>query len=187
MDRQNNEPGVAMVDWDDLIRREGSAVWRTVYRLLRNRADADECFQETFLSALEVANRQPVRNWSAVLQRLATSRAIDRIRKRVRRRQYEEVAKLGQLAKAQSDPSQDAEAAELSAALRWAIGQLPARQAEVFCLHELGDWTNQEIAQQLGMTAGAVGVVLHRARQKLQELLKMQHRMSAAIKQQRHV
>ena len=88
------------------MRREGSAVWRTAYRLVRNQADADECFQETFLAALEVSNRQPVRNWPALLQRLATSRAIDRVRKRLRRRRREEVADLALAEAAQCDPSQ---------------------------------------------------------------------------------
>lgn len=174
-----------MIDWDELMRREGSAVWRTAYRLLRNRADADECFQETFLAALEVANRQPVRNWPALLQRLATSRSVDRVRKRLRRQRREEVADLGLVEAAHGDPSQEAEAAELTSALRWAIAQLPTRQAEVFCLHQLGDWSYQQIADQLGMSSNAVGVILHRTRQKLQELLKMQNRLSVALKQQR--
>ena len=174
-----------MIDWDELVRREGSAVWRTTYRLLRNQADADECFQETFLAALEVSNRQPVRNWPALLQRLATNRAIDRVRKRLRRRRHEEAADLALAEAAQCDPSQEAEAAELSSALRWALAQLPRRQAEVFCLHELGDWTYQQIADQLGISPNAVGAILHRTRQKLQELLKMQNRLSAALKQQR--
>jgi RNA polymerase sigma-70 factor (ECF subfamily) len=174
-----------MIDWDELMRREGAAVWRTAYRLLRNQADADECFQETFLAALELSNRQPVRNWPALLQRLATSRAIDRVRKRLRRRQREEVADLAQFPGVDGDPSQHAEAEELASALRWAIAQLPNRQAEVFCLHEIGDWSYQQIADQLGITAGAVGVILHRTRQKLQQLLKMQDRMTAALKQQR--
>jgi RNA polymerase sigma-70 factor (ECF subfamily) len=174
-----------MIDWDELIRREGSAVWRTVYRLVRNQADADECFQETFLAALELSNRQPVRNWPALLQRLATRRAIDRVRKRWRRERREEAADLALAEAAQSDPSQQAEAEELSSALRWALAQLPTRQAEVFCLHELGDWSYQQIADQLGISANAAGVILHRSRQKLQELLKMQNRLSAELKQQR--
>jgi RNA polymerase sigma-70 factor (ECF subfamily) len=174
-----------MIDWDELMRREGSAVWRTAFRLLRNRADADECFQETFLAALEVSQHQPVRNWPALLKRLATSRAIDRIRKQLRRRQHEAVADLTQAEGTDNEPSQQAEAAELAGALRWAIAQLPARQAEVFCLHQLADWSYQQIAEETGMTANAVGVILHRARQKLQELLRLKYRMSAVLKQQR--
>jgi RNA polymerase sigma-70 factor (ECF subfamily) len=171
-----------MVDWDELIHREGAAVWRTVYRLVRNRADADECFQETFLAALEVSKRQPVRNWPALLQRLATNRAIDRVRKRLRRSRHEELADVALAQGVCGDPSEHAEASELAGALRWALAQLPVKQAEVFWLHELGDWSHQQIAEQLRITPSAVGVILYRARQKLQELLKVHHELSAALK-----
>ena len=174
-----------MVDWDEIVRSEGPAVWRTAYRLLRNRADADECFQETFLAALEVSKREPVRNWPAMLQRIATNRAVDRIRKQVRRRRREKAADVA-LAEAKiGDAVQQAEAAELADALRWAVGQLPIRHAEVFWLHEFGDASHEQIADQLGLTVNAVGVILHRARGKLQELLHLRNQMSAMLKQQR--
>ena len=162
-----------MIDWDELLRHEGRAVWRTVYRLVRNQADADECLQETFLAALEVSDRQTVRNWPALLQQLATRRAIDRVRKRLRRRRREEIADLALAEASLGDPSQPAETAELTGALRWALAQLPQRHVEMFCLHELEDWSYQQIADQFGVSAGAVGVILHRTRQKLQELLKI--------------
>lgn len=174
-----------MVDWDDLIRREGPAVWRTVYRLVRNRTDTDECFQETFLTALQVSQRQSVRNWPALLRRLATNRAIDRVRQCVRRGEQEGVADLAQFATVDGNPTVRAESEELAAQLRWAIAQLPERQAEAFCLHELDDWSNQQIAEQLGMTANAVGVMLHRTRQKLQELLRTRTRLSTVLPSQR--
>jgi RNA polymerase sigma factor (sigma-70 family) len=169
----------SMTDWDDLVHREGPAVWRSAYRLVHNRADADECFQETFLAALEVSHRQPVRNWPALLKRLATRRAIDRLRQRLRRRRREEVADLALAEAAGDDPSECVEAAELACALRQAVAQLPARQAEVFWLCELEDWSYQQIAEQLGTTVNAVGVTLHRARQRIRERLKMQNRASA--------
>jgi RNA polymerase sigma-70 factor (ECF subfamily) len=174
-----------MIDWAEIIRREGPAVWRTAYRLLRNRADADECYQETFLSALELSNRQPVHNWPALLQRLTTSRAIDRLRKQLRRRRREEVADLALAAGPEEDPAEQAEARELAGALRSALARIPVKQAEVFCLHELGGWSYQQIAEQVGMTVNAVGVMLHRARQKLQEILKLQDQLSAALNHQR--
>ena len=40
-----------MSDWQDILSRDGSAVWQTAYRYLGNRADTDECFQEAFLAA----------------------------------------------------------------------------------------------------------------------------------------
>src|SRR3954469_9690311 len=75
-----------MIDWDAILAHEGPAVWRTLWRLLGNRADADDCFQETFLAALTFSRAQKVRHWSALLQRLATARAVDRLRARYRMR-----------------------------------------------------------------------------------------------------
>jgi RNA polymerase sigma-70 factor (ECF subfamily) len=173
-----------MIDWNEIVRREGTAVWRTAYRVVRNRADADECYQETFLAALEFSNRQPVRNWTALLQRLAMNRAIDSIRRRLRRK-VEEASDAEIVACVVDDPSRHAEAIELAGALRWAIAQVPKRQAEVFCLHELGEWSYQDIADQLGITVNSVGVILHRTKQKLRQLLEMRNRLSMAVKQQR--
>ena len=74
-----------MPDWQEILRGDGPAVWQTAYRLLKHRADADECFQEAFLAALEVSRRGEVRNWRALSQRLVTARAVDRLRERSRR------------------------------------------------------------------------------------------------------
>src|SRR5258705_10863648 len=73
-----------MTDWEGIVERDGPAVWRTVYRLLGRRADAEDCYQETFLAALRLWARQPVRHPRAALQRLATARAVDRLRRRYR-------------------------------------------------------------------------------------------------------
>jgi RNA polymerase sigma-70 factor (ECF subfamily) len=115
------------------------------------------------------------------LQRLATARAVDRVRQRLRRRRREEPADLALAAGTNHAPAERVEAEELAAALRWGLAQLPARQAEAFCLHELGDWSCQDIADQLGISANAAGAILHRARQKLQELLRMKNRLSAVL------
>jgi RNA polymerase sigma-70 factor (ECF subfamily) len=160
-----------MPDWDDILRREGPAVWRTAYRVLGNQADAEDCFQETFLAAVQVARREPVQSWSALLQRLATARAVDRLRQRCRRGGHAEVADWDAVPGPAPLPSQGAEERELTERLREALARIPARQAEVFCLHCLEGWSYQEIARQLGVSTDAVGVLLHRARQRLRELL----------------
>jgi RNA polymerase sigma-70 factor (ECF subfamily) len=120
-----------------------------------------------------------------LLKRIATNRAIDRVRKRVRRRRREEAADVAIAEAKTGDAVQQAEAVELADALQWAVGQLPVRQAEVFWLHEFGDASHEQIADQLGITVNAVGVILHRARGKLQELLQLRNHMSGVLKQQR--
>jgi RNA polymerase sigma-70 factor, ECF subfamily len=160
-----------MPDWPEIVSREGPAVWRLAYRLLGNRADADECLQETFLAALAVARREDVRNWRGLLMRLAVTRSMDRLRERVRRGETGHVEDWSELAVVGPSPSQSAEDAELAGRLRDALAQIPAQQAEVFCLRCLEARSYQEIAGDLSISVDAVGVLLHRARKRLRDLL----------------
>ena len=161
-----------MVDWDGIVRREGPAVWRTLYRLLGNRADAEDCFQETFLAALAVWKREDVQHPHAMLNRMATARALDRLRRRYRHNARETGGmELDDVRSGGAMPPQLAEASELSDKLREAIATLPEKQAQAFCLFYLEGWDYQEIAGHQEGTVNAVGVLLHRARQRLRELL----------------
>ena len=161
-----------MVDWDLIVSREGPAVWRTLYRLLGDRADAEDCFQETFLAALSVWKREAVLNPRAMLNRLATARALDRLRQRYRHnaRQNGRVDP-DDVSSRDAMPEQLAEASELSERLRKAISTLPEKQAQAFCLFYLEGWDYQQIAGHQEGTVNAVGVLLHRARHRLRELL----------------
>jgi RNA polymerase sigma-70 factor (ECF subfamily) len=160
-----------MVDWQEILRQEGPVVWQTAYRILGHRADTEECYQESFLAALEVSRREVVHNWPALLRRLATARAVERLRQRCRCRAREEIPEWDNLQSPMASPSQTAEERELAQRLREALAKISLQQAEVFCLHCLDGWSYQEIAQQLGLSVDAVGVVLHRARKRLQRLL----------------
>jgi RNA polymerase sigma-70 factor, ECF subfamily len=160
-----------MPDWDSILRDDGPAVWRSARRLAGNDADADECFQEAFVGALEFSRRNSVNHWRALLTRLATARAIDRLRRRMRLRCREESADWERISNSAPLPSEIAETAELSERLRIALAELPAKQAEIFCLACLDQWSHREIADRLGISVDSVGVTVHRARQKLQQLL----------------
>ena len=69
-----------MTDWDAVVSQHVAIVQRTVYRLVGNHADAWDCIQETFLEAVKIDRREPVRNWPALLRHLATARALDLLR-----------------------------------------------------------------------------------------------------------
>jgi len=63
---------------------------------------------------------------------------------------------------------------ELADRLRWAVAELPDREAGVFSLHYFGEMTNSDIAETLGISTDAVGVALHKARKRLKELLDLE-------------
>ena len=129
-------------------------------------------FNVPSLSALAVENKEPIRNWPALLKRLAVARALERLRQRRREANRRETLPEGGGADASAaDPVQAAEADELAEHLREALSELDARQSEVFCLSCLEGLSYQQIAEQVGVTLNHVGVLLNRARTHLRELL----------------
>lgn len=67
-----------MDEWQQIVHKHGPLVWKLSWRLLGNEADAADCFQDTFVAAVEVGRREVVRNWGGLLYRLATLKAMDR-------------------------------------------------------------------------------------------------------------
>jgi len=156
-------------DWQAIVRDHGPAVWQTAYRLLANHNDAADCFQETFLAAFEIACREPVRNIPGLLVRLATTRAIDRLRQRTRLEQRR--ADSNERQRPEADPLDLAHTNELAAQLREHIGRLPPQEARVFCLRYLDDMSYRQIARELKIAISVVGVSLYRAKARLRAAL----------------
>jgi RNA polymerase sigma factor (sigma-70 family) len=171
----------ATTDWQTVVEQHGPDVWRTAYRLLSNREDASDAYQETFLQAVEFARRQPVACWPAVLKRIVTARSLDILRRRYRSAAHREpLATVGEPAARAPAPDTLAELREGMEALRQALGELPDMQAQVFWLSEVEMLSHADIAHQLDGTVEQVAVWLHRAKRKLRSLLAARGVMSAA-------
>jgi RNA polymerase sigma-70 factor (ECF subfamily) len=159
-------------DWPTIVTELSPLVWRTAYRLLGNHADAADCFQRTFLAAVEVAGAERVVTWTGLLKRLATARALEQLRARYRDTGRTEPLPDTLPADAVApDPLASAAAGELAVALREALAAIDPLQAQVFCLVRLEGLSYREAAGQLGVTANHVGVLLNRARTTLRERL----------------
>jgi RNA polymerase sigma-70 factor (ECF subfamily) len=158
-------------DWQAIVREHGPAVWQTAYRLLANHSDAADCFQETFLAAFEIAAREPVRNVPGLLVRLATTRAIDRLRQRTRREQRRTDSNDREQISSQADPLDQAQTNELASHLREQIGRLPPQEARMFCLRYLNEMSYRQIAREMNVAINVVGVSLYRAKARLRAAL----------------
>jgi RNA polymerase sigma-70 factor (ECF subfamily) len=162
-----------VVDWSQIVEQYGPLVWTTVYRLLRHDADAADCFQRTFLSALVLSRTQTIRNWPGLLKRLGTARALESLRHRLRHAQrLQPLLAQAEVSSSTAGPDQAAAVSELSDHLREALAQLDPRQAQVFCLICLDGLSYTETADQLGLTVSHVGVLLNRARLGLRQRLR---------------
>jgi RNA polymerase sigma-70 factor, ECF subfamily len=154
-----------MTEWPEVLQQYGGIVWKTVRRLINDDADASDCFQETFVAAIEFSRKQPVQNWPGLLKRLATIRALDHLRKRFRSAAQPLIPEeLAELVSSATLPPSVAEEHELFDKLRSALSAMPSDQAQACCLRYLESMSYEQIAAELGVTINHVGVLLHRAK-----------------------
>jgi RNA polymerase sigma-70 factor (ECF subfamily) len=162
----------SMTDWSLILETHGRIVWKTVNRIIDDDDDAADCFQETFLAALEFSRKNQIRNWPGLLKRLATTSALAHLRTRLRKSIPSALAgDPAEVADCACQPPDVAEGQELFACLRQGLAALPEQQAEACCLRFLEDLNYGEIAEELNITVNHVGVLLNRARAALRESL----------------
>jgi RNA polymerase sigma-70 factor (ECF subfamily) len=151
------------------------AVWRDlsgqVHSALRRMAGpalADDLLQQTFLKVHLNRHRYtvgaPVGPWVLTIAR---NLATDALRKRGRSK--EQLTFAGELP--EPGVSDGADQRATIEAVRHAVAGLPEGQRKVIELHKLGEQTFDEVAQTLGIRAGAARVRAHRAYATLRTLL----------------
>ena len=156
-----------MTDWERIVREQGPMVFGAAWRILGHAGDAEDVVQDVFLEVHRLWTARPVRSWAGLLHRLATCRALDRLRQRKKTVSLDGLPLLS----LNNGPEPEAIGNELAERLREAVSQLPQREAAVFCLRYFEDQPYQDIAKSLGITHGAVATALHKARGKLEALL----------------
>lgn len=153
-----------MPDWEDVVRNNAANVLNAAYRVLGNLADAEDVSQEVFAEAFRKWNGKPEQHWAGMLRRMSVRRAIDLLRKK------KPGGSLNSefLSDTSNDPIAVAISREQEHRLRIAIGKLPARESEVFCLTFFEQQTGEQVAELLSMSRPAVATALSRARAKLE-------------------
>jgi RNA polymerase sigma-70 factor (ECF subfamily) len=152
----------------EVVSAHADAVWRTAFRLLNNREDALDCYQQTFLDAMRL-NDCEVRNWRAALCCIATRRAMDQLRRRYRDQQVRTRTDI-ELPN-DASPDQRALDEELRQQVRQALTKLPPQQAEAFWLRHIEQMSPSEVAVQMDIQPGNVRVLVHRAAEQLRQML----------------
>ncbi|HUA73839.1 MAG TPA: sigma-70 family RNA polymerase sigma factor [Solirubrobacteraceae bacterium] len=139
-------------------------VWRFLVAQV-GAAEADDCFQETFVAALRAYPRlRPDSNLRAWVLTIAQRKALDAHRARARRAvpvaDPAEQARDGASAKAPATPDEEL----------WAgVAALPARQRAAVTLRYVADLPHREIAVALGCTEEAARRSLHEGLTKLRK------------------
>jgi len=153
------------IDWNELYRATFPELVRFLHRKVWDADRARDLAQEAFVRALQHEPRQP-RAW---LFRVAANLALDEARTVLRRKKHLALLKteVGIQGRPE-DPEAALEKKEQWAVVKAALDTLSERDREVLLLWDAG-MNYPEIAEQLGLSVGAMGTTLARARRRLTE------------------
>jgi RNA polymerase sigma-70 factor, ECF subfamily len=152
-----------------LVEAYQSQVYNLAYRMLRQRQDAEDAAQETFLRAFrQLSTYRPEQRFSSWLLAIASHYCVDQLR----RRKFlwlslEDVPIIGNLISREPQPESAALAAEKRDEMAVLLNCLPPQYRLVTVLRYNYDLPTAEIAAIVGSTDGAVKTQLCRARDML--------------------
>ena len=157
--------------FDDLVRATYDDTYMLAYRLTGNEEDARDVVQEAYLRAFRGMRQfRGDAQFSTWMYRITANCASTHVGRR-RRHQHDQLDADTPIAdtRAESDPQARADAAVTREQLEAALGQLPPRLRAVVVLRDVYDLPHEAIAAELGISATAAKVRLHRARRRLRE------------------
>jgi len=141
-----------------------SLLFTAAYELLGSAADAEDVLQETWLRWVEV-DLDTVRDQRAYLVRIATRRALGRLRTLSRRRESYVGPWLPEPLLTSPDVAEDVELADsVSMAMLLVMETLTPTERAVFLLREVFALEYDEIAEAVDKSQAAVRQIAHRAR-----------------------
>ncbi|MEM9055172.1 MAG: RNA polymerase sigma factor SigJ [Pseudomonadota bacterium] len=158
-------------DQTAIFEAERAALTALCYRMLGERAEAEDAVQETWLRWQGAINSD-ISNPGAWLRRAATNIAIDTLKSaRIRRETYVGPWLPEPLIQADGIDFESAfeQAQECELALLWAMERLDPVERAIFILREAFDASYDEIAITVGRSSAACRQTVSRAHKKLQE------------------
>ena len=167
----------------ELLGRYQRPVFSLIYRMVRDREQAEDLAQETFVRVFNNIDRyDPAYKFSSWIFKIATNLTIDWIR----RKEVPTVSIDGSRYATSSDdieattitvesddenPEELLESRELGSQIEAAIGKLRPEYRQAIVLRHIDDLPYEDIAQIMALPLGTVKTYIHRGRKELQEML----------------
>jgi RNA polymerase sigma-70 factor, ECF subfamily len=165
----------------DLIRPYERMVYVTVYAIVRNESEAEDCAQDAMVNAYRHLGKfRGEAKFSTWLATIAMNEGRQKLRRLKRAKEdsldapvegEEQEITPAPLTDWREIPLEALERRELREALRTAVAELPEIYRQIFTLRDLDELNVAETAAALGINVNMVKVRLHRARIMLQKRL----------------
>ncbi len=167
----------------ELVRRYERPVFSLLYRMVRDRALAEDLAQETFIKVLNgIKSYRPEFKFSSWIFKIANNAAIDHLR----RKSIDTLSLDGapgaetpdqmratqlQVGDRGESPLDEVENRELGTAIERAIARLRPEYRSCILLRHVEGYSYEEIATTLELPLGTVKTYIHRARNELRGYL----------------
>ncbi len=167
----------------ELLCRYERPVFSLIFRMVRDRALAEDLAQETFIRAFRaISSYNPRYKFSSWIFKIANNHTIDHLRKRrldtvsidgsPHAVTGEEEAQTRLVVESTGEaPDRYVEQRELGSQIEQAIGELRPEYRTVVLLRHIEGYSYEEIADIMDLPLGTVKTYLHRARAELKGLL----------------
>jgi RNA polymerase sigma-70 factor (ECF subfamily) len=157
-----------------LVNRYKDLVFTLTLRMLKNREEAEEVAQDSFIKAYKSLNRfKGDSKFSTWIYKIAYNASLDRLKKN--KKHYNDVP-IDEFTEHQVKTIDNAldnlESKEQTKAIQDCIALLPSEDSFLLTLYYFDEISLDEISQTVGLTSNNVKVKIFRARKKLATILK---------------
>lgn len=162
------------------IEEYGRAVYSFCKYLTRNKEDADDLYQETFLMAIQKNELDGDKNPKAYLITIATNIWNNHKRKYLWRKKkanivYLQSEDMESLTDEETSTLDEIVNEDENERLRKLVDKLPEKMKIVILMHYMENMSVEEIAKALKIPTGTVKSRMHQAKSKLRERLEIQN------------
>ncbi len=162
-----------MAAFEEIYKRHHRRVYSVCLRMLQNTSEAEDLTQDVFIQLYrKIGSFRGDSAFTTWLHRMTVNQVLMHFRKRTVK--YEKTTEEGetpvQIVSGTANPEKMRIVDKI--ALDNAIEQLPAGYKSVFMLHDVEGFEHEEVARILGCSVGTSKSQLHKARLKLQKLLR---------------
>jgi RNA polymerase sigma-70 factor (ECF subfamily) len=170
INRDNARSQIDQAAFEAAFRQHWPKVYGVIFRLVGERAEAEDLALEAFWRLYRRAPRLILDgNLGGWLYRVATNLGFNALRAQKRRGAYEQQAGKWTLENSAAlDPSLEAERTEEREQVRTALGQMKPKAARLLVLRHSG-LSYDELAEALKVTPSSIGSMLARAEEQFEE------------------
>jgi len=158
------DSNIAEKAFTELYSRHSSRVYAYCRRFLGDKEEARDIFQETFVKFFQSAHdKRIMTNVPGFLLKIARNLCVNSVKRIQKNVSYEDYMA--------SDNANRMENNELLNLIKMALELLPKDYKEIFILREYNGLSYDEISETVNIPMATVKVRIHRAKQKIREIL----------------